>query len=74
MTSAVYALAESKRMELLLLLPYNGLFFRIPACVIFILHQKIQKMANKDLLTGRAGEVVKALSDRKVDVACIQEN
>jgi len=24
-------------------------------------------------LTGRAGEVVEALSDRKVDVACIQE-
>jgi len=24
-------------------------------------------------LTGRAGEVLKALSDRKVDVACIQE-
>jgi len=24
-------------------------------------------------LTGRAGKVVEALSDRKVDVACIQE-
>jgi len=103
------------------------------ACIIFILLQKIQKMANKDMtfgyhpvgapmclckqevgkpsrnaaqpcaraqdyvnddlradglwkgwgfwigtwnvdsLTGRAGEVVEALSDRKVDVACIQE-
>jgi len=28
---------------------------------------------NFDSLTGRAGEVVEALSDRKVDVACIQE-
>jgi len=28
---------------------------------------------NVDSLTGRAGEVVEALSDRKVDVACIQE-
>jgi len=28
---------------------------------------------NVDLLTGRAGEVVEALSDRKGDVACIQE-
>jgi len=27
---------------------------------------------NVDSLTGRAGEVVEALSDRKVDVACIQ--
>jgi len=26
-----------------------------------------------DSLTGRAGEVIEALSDRKVDVACIQE-
>jgi len=26
-----------------------------------------------DLLTDRAGKVVEALSDRKVDVACIQE-
>ena len=26
-----------------------------------------------DSLTGRAGEVVEALSDKKVDVACIQE-
>jgi len=103
------------------------------SCVIFILPQKIQKMANKDVtlgyhpvgtptclckqkvekpsgnaaqpcaraqghvnddlradvwrkgwrfrvgtwnvdsLTGRAGEVVEALSDRKVDVACIHE-
>jgi len=30
-------------------------------------------MLSVDSLTGRAGEVVKALSDRKVDVACIQE-
>jgi len=99
------------------------------ACVIFILHQKIQNMANKDTifgyhpvgsptclckqevgklsqkaaqhsarmqgyvnndglwkgwgfwvgtwnfdsLTGRTGEVVEALSDRKVDMTCIQE-
>ena len=28
---------------------------------------------NVDSLTGRAGEVEEALSDRKVDVACIQE-
>jgi len=28
---------------------------------------------NVDLLTGRAGEVVEALLDRKVDMACIQE-
>ena len=28
---------------------------------------------NVDSLTGRSGEVVEALSDRKVDVACIQE-
>ena len=28
---------------------------------------------NVDSLTGRAGEIVEALSDRKVDVACIQE-
>jgi len=28
---------------------------------------------NVDSLTGRAGKVVEALSDRKVDVACIQE-
>ena len=28
---------------------------------------------NVDSLTGRAGEVVQALLDRKVDVACIQE-
>jgi len=28
---------------------------------------------NVDSLPGRAGEVVEALSDRKVDVACIQE-
>jgi len=28
---------------------------------------------NVDSLTGRASEVVEALSDRKVDVACIQE-
>jgi len=28
---------------------------------------------NVDSLTGRAGEVVEAMSDRKVDVACIQE-
>jgi len=28
---------------------------------------------NVDSLTGRTGEVVDALSDRKVDVACIQE-
>jgi len=28
---------------------------------------------NVDSLTGRAGRVVEALSDRKVDVACIQE-
>jgi len=28
---------------------------------------------NVDSLTGRAGEVVEALSDRKVDMACIQE-
>jgi len=28
---------------------------------------------NVDSLTGRAGEVVEALSDRKVDVTCIQE-
>jgi len=28
---------------------------------------------NVDSLTGRAGEVVEVLSDRKVDVACIQE-
>jgi len=28
---------------------------------------------NVDSLTGRAGEVVEALSHRKVDVACIQE-
>jgi len=28
---------------------------------------------NVDSLTDRAGEVVEALSDRKVDVACIQE-
>jgi len=28
---------------------------------------------NVDLLTGRAGEVVQALSDRKVTMACIQE-
>jgi len=28
---------------------------------------------NVDSLTGRAGEVVEALSDRKVDVACIQQ-
>jgi len=28
---------------------------------------------NVDSLTGRAGEVVDLLSDRKVDVACIQE-
>jgi len=27
---------------------------------------------NVDSLTGRAGVVVEALSDRKVDVACIQ--
>jgi len=26
-----------------------------------------------DSLTGRAGEVVEALSDRNVDMACIQE-
>jgi len=29
---------------------------------------------NVDSLIGRAGEVVEALSDRKVDVACIQEH
>jgi len=28
---------------------------------------------NVDSLTGRAGEVVDALTDRKIDVACIQE-
>ena len=28
---------------------------------------------NVDSLTGRAGEVVEALSDRKIDMACIQE-
>jgi len=28
---------------------------------------------NVDSLTGRAGDVVEALSNRKVDVACIQE-
>jgi len=28
---------------------------------------------NVDSLTGRAGEVVQALSDRKVDVSCMQE-
>jgi len=28
---------------------------------------------NVDSLTGRAGKVVEALSDREVDVACIQE-
>jgi len=28
---------------------------------------------NVDSLTGRAGEVLEALSDRKVDVTCIQE-
>jgi len=28
---------------------------------------------NVDSLTGRAGEVVEALTDRKVDMACIQE-
>jgi len=28
---------------------------------------------NVDSLTGRAGEVIEALSDRKVDTACIQE-
>jgi len=28
---------------------------------------------NVDSLTGTAGEVVEALSDRKVDVACIQQ-
>jgi len=28
---------------------------------------------NVDSLTGRAGEVVEALLDRKVDVACTQE-
>jgi len=28
---------------------------------------------NVDSLTGRSGEVVEALSDRKVDTACIQE-
>ena len=28
---------------------------------------------NVDLLTGREGQVVEALSDRKDDVACIQE-
>jgi len=28
---------------------------------------------NVDSLTGRAGEIVEALSDIKVDVACIQE-
>jgi len=28
---------------------------------------------NVDSLTGGAGEVVEALSDKKVDVACIQE-
>jgi len=31
------------------------------------------EVKNFDSLTGRAGEVVEALSDRKVDVACIQE-
>jgi len=29
---------------------------------------------NVDLLTGRAGEVVEALSERKVDVACIKKH
>ena len=29
--------------------------------------------SNVDILTGRAGEGVEALSDRKVDVACIQK-
>jgi len=76
------------------------------ACVIFILHHKIRKMANKDMifgyhpvgtptclskqelrnpagtqhnlvlgcsLTGRASEVVEALSDKKDDMAGIQE-
>ena len=28
---------------------------------------------NVDSLSGRSGEVVEAMSDRKVDVACIQE-
>ena len=28
---------------------------------------------NVDSLTGRAGELVEALADRKVDVGCIQE-
>jgi len=28
---------------------------------------------NVDSLTGRAGEIVEALMDRKVDVACIQQ-
>jgi len=31
------------------------------------------KAGDVDSLTGRAGEVAEALSDRKVDVACIQE-
>jgi len=45
---------------ILLIFARRGWQFRVGTC-------------NADSLTGRAGEVVEALSDRKVDVACIQE-